>query len=359
MDSGELMAVLEDAGLSPYQADAYVTLLDLGSASAGELADASGVPRPRIYDILGSLEEAGYVVTFEEDRLYARANDPEEALAGLRSRIDRFGSAVEEIETRWREPESQTSDVSIVKRFGTVFQRARKDIAEADIHVQVAATPDQLAELEADLVDAKARGVYVQVTLQVNGDAEPFDRADFEATCDEIRSHDRDEPFVVLTDRRRVAYSPHARTEQAYGVLVDDRVTAYVFHWFYLTVLWEACEPLFAYDDGEPPLTFVEIRDCIRIVEQYLEDGATVYATVEGYDSRTGFHRTLEGRIVDIDYAKKAKSDGVAPIADLAGRASLTLETDDGTRTVGGQGASEEEIAADRVVVEAVEYPEE
>lgn len=359
MDSGELMAVLEDAGLSPYQADAYVTLLDLGSASAGELADASGVPRPRIYDILGSLEEAGYVVTFEEDRLYARANDPEAALAGIRSRIDRFDSAVEEIETRWREPESSTSDVSIVKRFGTVFQRARKDIADADVHVQVAATLDQVEALSADLLDAKARGVYVQVTLQIGDDTEAFDRADFEAMCDEIRYHDRDEPFVVLTDRRRVAYSPHARTEQEYGVLVDDRVTAYVFHWFYLTVLWEACEPLFAYDDGEPPLTFVEIRDCIRIVEQYLDDGATVYATVEGYDSRTGFHRTLEGRIVDIDYAKKATSDGVAPIADLAGRASLTLETDDSVRTVGGQGASEEEIAADRVVVEAVEYPEE
>lgn len=44
MDTTTLAATLADAGLSPYQADAYVALLDLGSASAGQLADASDVP---------------------------------------------------------------------------------------------------------------------------------------------------------------------------------------------------------------------------------------------------------------------------------------------------------------------------
>ena len=55
MDTDELHAVLEEAGLSPYQADAYVTLLALGSASASEIATASGVPQPRIYDVLRGL----------------------------------------------------------------------------------------------------------------------------------------------------------------------------------------------------------------------------------------------------------------------------------------------------------------
>ena len=49
MDAGALRSTLEDAGLSPYQAEAYVTLLDLGAASATTVAEASGVPDPRIY----------------------------------------------------------------------------------------------------------------------------------------------------------------------------------------------------------------------------------------------------------------------------------------------------------------------
>lgn len=52
MDTDELYAVLEEAGLSPYQADAYAALLELGSASASEIATTSGVPQPRIYDVL-------------------------------------------------------------------------------------------------------------------------------------------------------------------------------------------------------------------------------------------------------------------------------------------------------------------
>jgi len=50
MDDDELSAVLYDAGLSPYQAEAYVTLLELGTATATAVADACEVPDPRIYD---------------------------------------------------------------------------------------------------------------------------------------------------------------------------------------------------------------------------------------------------------------------------------------------------------------------
>ena len=49
MNDEELAGVLEGAGLSLYQAAAYVTLLELGTASATDLADVSGVPGPRIY----------------------------------------------------------------------------------------------------------------------------------------------------------------------------------------------------------------------------------------------------------------------------------------------------------------------
>ncbi|WP_435157485.1 helix-turn-helix domain-containing protein [Haladaptatus sp. DFWS20] len=52
MDPNEFHTILEDAGFSPYQADAYTTLLELGSAPASEIASTSGVPQPRIYDVL-------------------------------------------------------------------------------------------------------------------------------------------------------------------------------------------------------------------------------------------------------------------------------------------------------------------
>ncbi len=69
MDDSELTDVLEDAGLSPYQAEAYDALLQLGAASATELADACAVPTARIYDVLRDLETKGYIETYEQDSL--------------------------------------------------------------------------------------------------------------------------------------------------------------------------------------------------------------------------------------------------------------------------------------------------
>ena len=81
MESDELRDVLEEAGLSPYQAKAYVALLELGTASARELVEASGVPDPRIYDVVRSLEDRGYVETYTQDNLRARAHSPADGSA--------------------------------------------------------------------------------------------------------------------------------------------------------------------------------------------------------------------------------------------------------------------------------------
>ena len=61
VNRSELISALRDAGLSPYQADAYVTILEVGAAPVTDIAEASGVPDPRIYDVLRDLEAEGYI----------------------------------------------------------------------------------------------------------------------------------------------------------------------------------------------------------------------------------------------------------------------------------------------------------
>lgn len=82
MNGDTLADTLEDAGLSPHQADAFVTLLERGSASATDIAKASSVPDARIYDVLRDLEEDGYIETYEQDSLHARANDHQRRALG-------------------------------------------------------------------------------------------------------------------------------------------------------------------------------------------------------------------------------------------------------------------------------------
>lgn len=48
--------------LNIYEVKVWTALLSRGIASAGELADISGVPRSRCYDVLESLEKKGFII---------------------------------------------------------------------------------------------------------------------------------------------------------------------------------------------------------------------------------------------------------------------------------------------------------
>ncbi len=52
---------LKELGLTQYETDAYTVLLEKGLLTATECSAASGVPRPRCYDVLRSLMEKGLV----------------------------------------------------------------------------------------------------------------------------------------------------------------------------------------------------------------------------------------------------------------------------------------------------------
>ncbi|GIU68647.1 MAG: transcriptional regulator [Candidatus Pacearchaeota archaeon] len=49
-------------GLNLYETRIWLSLLAKGIASAGEISSISGVPRPRVYDVLESLEKKGFVI---------------------------------------------------------------------------------------------------------------------------------------------------------------------------------------------------------------------------------------------------------------------------------------------------------
>ncbi len=57
-----LMDLRKHFRLNIYEVKIWTALLSRGLASAGELADISGVPRSRCYDVLESLEKKGFVM---------------------------------------------------------------------------------------------------------------------------------------------------------------------------------------------------------------------------------------------------------------------------------------------------------
>src|SRR3989338_8610515 len=57
-----LEQIKEHFRLNIYEVKIWTALLSRGIAAAGELADISGVPRSRCYDVLESLEKKGFII---------------------------------------------------------------------------------------------------------------------------------------------------------------------------------------------------------------------------------------------------------------------------------------------------------
>ncbi|WP_323190286.1 TrmB family transcriptional regulator sugar-binding domain-containing protein [Halostella sp. PRR32] len=358
MDSSDLTETLQDAGLSPYQAEAYVAVLELGASSATDIAEASSVPDPRIYDVLRDLEDKGYVETYQQDSLHARAHDPAEVLQDLQTLAERFSDAAEEIEERWNRPAIDDHKVSIVTRFETVIERAESRIESADNQVQLSVPANRYERLAPALRTAREAGVDVKLSLYAPaGDATALpDESELETTCTEARHRQLPSPFVALVDRAWTCFSPHASSVNEYGILVDDRTHTYVFHWFFLTCLWEQWDSLYVEGRTDPPITYVEIRQCVRDVGPLVDDGVTVRATVDGYDTETGERVELSGNIVETGYASASASDRDERLpSQLAGQVQLTIHTGTETYTVGGWGAMIESVEAERITITAIE----
>lgn len=357
MDSAELRCALEDAGLSQYQADAYNTLLQLGSASATELADACAVPTARIYDVLRDLESKEYIETYEQDSLHARARDPEDVLGDLRGRAEMLVDAADEIEERWEQPEVDRHKVSIVKRFDTVFDRAAATIRNAEYEVQVSATLSQYRELAPALATAADNGAIVKISIHTP----PTETTDlppastFEGVATEVRHRELPTPFVALVDRTETCFAPHAGSLNQYGVLVNDYTLTYVFHWYFQTCLWEVWDVIYDGRRDDPPMSYADIRRCVRDIEPLLDDGAELSVTVDGFATDTGESLSVTGTAVDVVYAGMGATEGSPPLSQLAGQVAIYVETDHGVLTVGGWGSVLEEVEATRVTIDAIE----
>ena len=80
MENGDLVAQLTRLGLTSYEAKAYLTLIRRDSFTAAQVARQSGLPRQRIYDVLGSLVQKGLAVARPGNVVKYAATAPELAI---------------------------------------------------------------------------------------------------------------------------------------------------------------------------------------------------------------------------------------------------------------------------------------
>jgi sugar-specific transcriptional regulator TrmB len=83
VDNGDFVAQLTRLGLTSYEAKAYLTLIRRDSFTAAQVARQSGLPRQRIYDVLGSMVQKGLAVARPGNVVKYAATPPDVAINQL------------------------------------------------------------------------------------------------------------------------------------------------------------------------------------------------------------------------------------------------------------------------------------
>ncbi|WP_312907524.1 TrmB family transcriptional regulator [Natronosalvus caseinilyticus] len=352
MDTDTLRRALEEGGLTEYEVDAYLTLLEVGSSSVVGIAERSSVPAPQIYETIRSLEDHGFVETIDRDKLHARAREPVEIIDQLREKSQMLADAADEVEDRWERPDAQDFRVNVLKRRESLVNNAREAIEDASVSVEVAATPAQLEQLQPALRDADDRGVNTWVTLC--GEEPSIDPRD--AGVLQVRWRALPGPFIAIVDRRRAFFAPAVHHGEPYGIVINDDILTLVLHWFYLTLIWLPSNRLYV-DPNRLP-TYASIEGFILDVAPLWHDGATIDVRVLGQQPESGEYTEVRGKLSSITVDGGTVPRRNPTVTELAGYATLVVDSGSRQYTIGGWGAVFEDVEAEIITVEGIAFPD-
>ncbi len=162
---------LRKHGFSEYEAKAYTAVVGLGRGTAREICEISGVPQGRVYTVLNTLADRGFVEVEEGSPTFYLADDPAELFTTIKEEycesIDGLVGDLKKLHVDAHPPSpfwSIRSERGIRHRLTMLIRNAGEDI------VIIARDPRALQPLADDLKTANRR---VNLTVLVT-DRAPF-----------------------------------------------------------------------------------------------------------------------------------------------------------------------------------------
>jgi sugar-specific transcriptional regulator TrmB len=156
MDEDEAIDGLKRLGLTAYEARVFLGLQKLGSGTASEVSDISGVPRSQVYGVADSLENRGLVETQQSTPTVYRPVSLERARTRLLDQLEETGSRtfdyLDTVQGTEASEEEQSEAIWLVHGTEEISSRAAELFADADDQVFYATS--EVSMLDDTVVDA-------------------------------------------------------------------------------------------------------------------------------------------------------------------------------------------------------------
>ncbi|GBC68566.1 hypothetical protein HRbin01_00249 [archaeon HR01] len=174
MVSERVRKALQELGLTEYEIRTYLALVERGPLTASELSEGKLVPYSKVYEVVGSLSEKGFVETLLGRPARYAAKSPAYAIERLVSELERglkmkAEAVVKELMPIYeRRGGRERPDIWILRGETAVWDKIRDAAARCEEELLVAAPtlPNPLDEiLYSFSLAAKARGCTVRIMV--------------------------------------------------------------------------------------------------------------------------------------------------------------------------------------------------
>ncbi|MHA2424753.1 MAG: TrmB family transcriptional regulator [Candidatus Thorarchaeota archaeon] len=255
LSEGTLKA-LKELGLTEYEVQAYVALVDGGMMPASEISSKSSVPFSRVYDVLGRLEEKGFIqIQRGRPTLYV-AKSPQEIVKLVRlaweEKLEKSSKIViDELQPRFeRETPATTRDVwllhgrpNILAKSLEMLEGAREEILLnlPSLDMSVIAEDDDVEDLTG-IVESVLRHKVGKICILTS--SVPSEMKDMIPPQIEIRCRDSYGAGLVVDRRETLIMLAGGDSESGFlGVYSSAPVFAAMAS-SYFDSLWSQSEPI-------------------------------------------------------------------------------------------------------------------
>ena len=349
MEREELLERLGELGLTEYQSRAYLAAVHLGTGRPNDLAEASGVPQARIYDVIDDLSDRGLVEVHEQSRgKEISAPSPRAVLEAFKQRhVDQFAetvdSAIAGLEQFHHEEGRPEGFVTMVATRESALRHVRQAVESAEWWLSLALPVDLYLDVADEVAAALERGVTVRLVIP-EGDGP----AGAEPAYPE-RLNVRRRPLadtMAVADREYGVFSTRSPREadQPY-VITQESTLAFLFQ-NYFEQFWPGSTVIQA-DAGFPRRYLDPWRAIVDLRERFRR-GERLEVHVSGYQNRLQQVGSWEAPIVDYELSGPVPAGYTVVIP---AKAALFVEIDGDRWEVGGRKATRAHVAADGLEV--------
>jgi sugar-specific transcriptional regulator TrmB len=344
MEDAALSDLLQRFGFSDKEIDTYLTILELGEAKASTIADEADVSKRYVYSIAEKLQDRGFVeVNDHAVPTTIRARPPAEVVESLTSDVDEMRPA---LEARFSRAAPRSERFEVVKSRVTVIKRINELVGRAETEVTLSVPYSLVDDVADELRAAVDRGVLAVLIVTGVG---PNDDLSLSGLASVARAWEEPMPTMLTVDQESGLVAPAEMVTRsnsaAQAIVFAQEQLGPVLVGSFLGNYWPMAAETYTCEPDDLPTTYGDFRHAVLQATLHARTGGTVVAHATGRWVHVEDGPTeLTGTVVDIRQGLLEPATNSFPVEN-----TLVVETDEGTFSIGGQGAFVEDFEAETV----------